>query len=71
MSAQFIVTAVGVALSYIISLPLMSILGNEVTGIVSFVLLVPGFIAALIALVRKTHDTKGIDMDTVTGCEWD
>ena len=71
MSAQFIVTAIGVALSYIISLPLMSILGNEVTGIVSFVLLVPGFIAALIALVRKTHDTKGIDMDTVTGCEWD
>lgn len=71
MSAQFIVTAVGVALSYIISLPLMSILGNEVTGIVSFVLLVPGFTAALIALIRKTHDTKGIDMDTVTGCEWD
>lgn len=71
MSAQFIVTAVGVALSYIISLPLMSILGNGVTGIVSFALLVPGFIAALIVLVRKAHDTKGIDMDTVTGCEWD
>lgn len=71
MSAQFIVTAVGVALSYIISLPLMSILGNAVTGIVSFALLVPGFIAAFITLVRKTHDTKGIDMDTVTGCEWD
>lgn len=71
MSAQFIVTAVGVAVSYIISLPLITILGNSVTGIVSFALLVPGFIAALICLIRKTNDTKGIDMDTVTGCEWD
>ena len=71
MSAQFIVTAIGVAISYIISLPLITILGNSVTGVVSFALLVPGFIAAFFALVRKTHDTKGIDMDTVTGSEWD
>ncbi len=71
MSAQFIVTAVGVAISYIISLPLITVLGNSVTGIVSFALLVPGFIAALICLIRKTNETKGIDMDTVTGCEWD
>lgn len=71
MSAQFIVTAVGFALSYIISIPLITILGNSVTGIVSFALLVPGFVAALITLLFKTHDTKGIDMDTVTGCEWD
>ncbi len=71
MSAQFIVTAVGVAASYIISLPLITILGNSVTGTVSFALLVPGFIAALILLIKKTHDTKGIDIDTVTGCEWD
>lgn len=71
MSAQFIVTGVGVAISYIISLPLITFLGNSVTGIVSFALLVPGFIAAFFALVRKTHDTKGIDMDTVTGSEWD
>lgn len=71
MSAQFIVTAVGVAVSYIVSLPLITVLGNSVTGIVSFTLLVPGFIAALICLIRKTNETKGIDMDTVTGCEWD
>ena len=28
-------------------------------------------IIALIALIRKTNETKGIDMDTVTGCEGD
>ena len=71
MSAQFIVTAVGVAISYMVSLPLLTTLGNSITGVVSFALLVPGFIVALFALIRKTNETKGIDMDTVTGCEWD
>ena len=71
MSAQFIVTAVGVAVSYMVSLPLLTTLGNSITGVVSFALLVPGFIIALFALIRKTNETKGIDMDTVTGCEWD
>lgn len=71
MSAQFIVTAAGVAISYGVGIPLITILGNSVTGIVSFALLVPGFIFAFFALVRKTSETKGIDMDTVTGCEWD
>ncbi len=71
MSAQFIVTAIGVAISYVISLPLITLLGNSVTGTVSFALLVPGFVAAFFALMRMTSETKGIDMDTVTGCEWD
>ena len=71
MSAQFIVTAIGVAVSYAVSLPLITILGNSYTGAVCFLLLVPGFILSLFLLARKTHETKGIDMDKVTGCEWD
>ena len=71
MSAQFIVTGIGVALSYSLSLPFTLTIGNTVTGIVSFALLVPGFFVALIALFRKVSETKGIDMDTVTGAEWD
>lgn len=73
MSAQFIVTAIGFAFSYIIGIgvPLITGLGNTIIGIVSLALLVPGFICAFFALMLKTHDTKGIDMDTVTGCEWD
>lgn len=71
MSAQFIVTAIGVAVSYIVSLPLTMLLGNSVIGTVAFALLVPGFIAALFVLMKKTHDTKGVDMETVTGAEWD
>ncbi len=71
MSAQFIVTALGGVVSYAVGLPLMALLGNQVTGIVSFALLVPGFALALLALWRFTHDTKGVNLDTVTGCEWD
>ncbi len=71
MSAQFIVTAVGAVISYGVGLPLVSILGNQVMGILSVCLLVPGFVAALITLWIFTHDTKGINLDTVTGLEWD
>ncbi|MBP3559209.1 MAG: MFS transporter [Clostridia bacterium] len=71
MSAEFIVVAIGIALSYVISLPTVTILGNNFMGTIGFALLVPGFIAGLILLVKKTNETKGIDMDTVTGLEWD
>ena len=71
MSAQFIVTGIGVVISYGISLPITSILGNTVVGIVAFCLLVPGFISGFISLVKKCHETKGIDMEMVKGDEWD
>ncbi len=71
MSAEFIVVAIGVVISYGVSLPLTTILGNTVVDTVAFCLTVPGFIAALAAMAIKTKDTKGIDLETVTGTEWD
>ena len=71
MSAEYIVVAIGVAASYIISFPLTYIFGNSAVGIICFALTVPGFIGALVTMAKKTHETKGIDMDTVTGLEWD
>ena len=71
MSAQFIVTGLGVVVSYAVSLPLTTIFGNTIVGIIAFALLVPGFISAFIALVKKCNETKGIDMETVKGDEWD
>ncbi len=71
MSAQFVITAIGVVISFGTSMLLSIKLGNAFIGTICFALLVPGFIISLILLARKTHETKGIDMDTVTGCEWD
>lgn len=71
MSAQYIVTAVGFVLSFVLSMPFTLTIGNTAMAACCFALLVPGFTAALVLLIKKTHDTTGIDMDTVTGCEWD
>ena len=71
ISAQYIITAAGVFTAYGVGLPLITILGNTMIGAVVLCMAVPGFVVALIALCSKTHDTKGVDMDTVTGCEWD
>ena len=71
MAAEFLPVGVGVGVSYMIYFPLSAILGNQYIGLISICLLVPGFVAALMTLARKTHDTKGIDLDTVTGAEWD
>jgi MFS family permease len=71
MSAQFIITAIGAGISYIVSLPLTAVLGNTVIGTVAFCLLVPGFTMGLIALAKRCHETKGMNMETVKGTEWD
>lgn len=71
MSAQYIVTAVGFALSFILSMPFTLTIGNTAMATCCMCLLIPGFTASLFLLVKKTHDTKGLDMDTVTGTEWD
>ncbi len=62
MSAQFIVTAAGVVVSYGVGLPLVSAFGNQAMGPVSFALLVPGFVAALVVLWKKTRETKGVEL---------
>lgn len=71
ISAQYIVAGVGVIISYAVGLPLMTTLGNGAAGMIILCLAVPGFVIALILLGLKTGDTKGMDLDKVTGCEWD
>lgn len=71
MSAQFVVTAIGYAIAYIVGTPLNLIFGNTGIGIVCFCMLVPGYIITLALLFKKTNETKGLDLGKVTGCEWD
>ncbi len=70
-SAQTVIGIIGYALAYLIYIPITMIFGNASIGTVALCLLVPSFVATLIALIKNTHDTRGINMDTVTGCEWD
>ncbi len=71
MSAEFIVAAAGYAISYIANFIVGGLLGNAFIGTLAISLLVPGYIIGLFLLVTKTHDTKNVNLDTVTGTEWD
>ena len=71
ISAQYVVTAAGIVYAYGLGLPLTTTLGNGMIGIIVLCMSIPGFVLALLSLCLKTHDTTGINMDTVTGCEWD
>ncbi len=70
-SAQTVVGYVGYALSYMFYVPITMIFGNASIATVSFCLLVPSFAITLIALIKNTHDTRNVNLETVTGCEWD
>ena len=71
ISAQAVVMGMGVIFCYLVGIPLITALGGSFAGIISLCLAAPGFVIALVMLCKKTHDTTGINMDTVTGCEWD
>ncbi len=70
-AAQTVVGFAGYGVAYLLNMALAFIYGDGIMGTVALCLLVPSFVITLIALIRKTHDTKGLDLDTVTGTEWD
>ncbi len=71
ISAQYIVTAVGYGISLGVGTLCAIKLGNSLIGTATLCMLVPGFVSALAVLFKNVGETKGIDMDTVTGAEWD
>lgn len=71
ISAQYIVTAIGYGLSLGVGTVCAIKLGNGLIGAATLCMLVPGFVSALVVLFKNVGETKGIDMDTVTGAEWD
>ncbi len=70
-SAQTVVGFVGYAIAYMIYVPITMNFGNASIATVSLCLLVPSFAVTLIALVKNTHDTRNVNLETVTGTEWD
>jgi MFS family permease len=70
-AAQTVVGFAGYAVGFITNMILAFIFGDSVIGTVALCLLVPSFVITLIALIKNTHETRGIDLDKVTGTEWD
>lgn len=70
-AAQTVVGFVGYAIGFITNTILALIFGDGIIGTVALCLLVPSFVVTIIALIKNTHDTKGLDLETVTGTEWD
>lgn len=70
-AAQTVVGFAGYAVAFILNMVLALIFGDGIIGTVALCLLIPSFVITLIALIRNTHDTRGIDLDTVRGDEWD
>lgn len=70
-AAQTVVGFVGYAIGFIINTILALIFGDGIIGTVALCLLVPSFVITIMALIKNTHDTKGLDLETVTGTEWD
>ena len=66
-----VATGVGVAVSYAVTIPLLTMLGNAAAGPVLLCVAVPTMLASFLVLALKTHDTKGVDLGSVKGDEWD
>ena len=70
-AAQTVVGFAGYAVGFLTNMVLALSFGDGINGTVALCLLVPSFVVTIYALIKKTHDTKGVDLDKVTGTEWD
>ncbi len=71
ISLSMFALGVGYVVTYCIGLPLITYFGNSSIPTVSLSLALPSMIVSLIVLIFKTKETKGTNLETVTGGEWD
>ena len=71
LSAQFLAMGVGYVVTYAVGLPLITVLGNGKVPAISLCLAVPGMFLSLVVKMTRVHETKGVDLDKITGTEWD
>ena len=70
-SSAYVIQAIGTIVGMAILLPTLGALGNSVISTVVLCVSAPGILIGLLLVLTKTHETKGTDLDTVTGREWD
>ena len=70
-SSAYVIEALGTFVGMAVSLPLLGVLGNAAVSTLTLCISAPGILIGLALVLLKTHETRGMDLDTVTGCEWD
>ena len=70
-SSAYVIQALGTVVGMAILLPVLGALGDSVISTVVLCISAPGILIGLLLVLTKTHETKGTDLDTVTGFEWD
>lgn len=70
-SSAYVIEALGTFVGMAVSLPLLGVFGDSAVATLTLCISAPGILIGLILVLLKTHETRGMDLDTVTGCEWD
>ena len=70
LSSCYVIGVIGTFLGMGILLPLINKFGNSITALATLCIAVPGIIASIFVLCR-THETKGMDLERITGSEFD
>ncbi len=70
-SSAYVIQALGTVVGMAVLLPTLGALGNAVISTAVLCISAPGILTGLLLVLTKTHETKGTDLDAVTGCEWD
>lgn len=71
ISLQMFALGIGYVVTYCVGIPLITYLGNSSIPTVSLCLALPSMIVSLLILIFKTRETKGVNLETVTGEEFD
>lgn len=71
ISLSMFALGVGYVVTYAVGIPLITYLGNSSIPTVSLCLALPSLAVSMLILIFKTKETKGANLETVTGSEWD
>lgn len=55
----------------LLSTILINVLGDAYAGWIGLGVAIPGMLAGLTMLISKVHDTKSVNLNSITGSEWD
>ena len=61
----------GMAIAIVNMVLMASIPHVSSIGLLSLFICAPFMLLSIIVLITKIHETRGVDLNTVTGAEWD